>query len=256
MNFRPGNGRASRKMSSAARWIIAAAVAGALLAALGPFGSYMNRGPFLRFGYWMAAVVVGLAIYVPALKVATRIAPPGTRARWPVLIAAALIASVPEAWITWAAAFWLWPPLARLGLSALTWYAQTATVGLAATVGTVLLLRLSAASARGEATPAPAVAAPVEPLPGNVIALQMEDHYVRVHTPHGSELILMPLGNAIAALTAEGLQTHRSWWVARDAVTAGEGTPRAMRLHLSNGVVAPVSRSAVARLRTAGWIAA
>lgn len=90
---------------------------------------------------------------------------------------------------------------------------------------------------------------------GDVLALQMEDHYIRVHRPEGSQLVLMPLGQGIAALGGlEGLRTHRSWWVARAAVADVQGTPRAMKLKLHNGLEAPVARSAVTSLRQAGWI--
>ena len=59
-----------------------------------------------------------------------------------------------------------------------------------------------------------------------LLALQMEDHYVRAHTEHGSALILMSLKEAIAELgDAEGMQVHRSWWVARGAV-ADKGLER------------------------------
>ena len=81
------------------------------------------------------------------------------------------------------------------------------------------------------------------------------DHYVRVHTAAGSRLIHMPLNQAIGVLGAvDGLRTHRSWWVARHAVARIEGTPRSMTLRLSNGIVAPVARSSVAIIRSAGWL--
>ncbi len=89
---------------------------------------------------------------------------------------------------------------------------------------------------------------------GDVLALQMEDHYVRVHREGGSELLLMPLGRAIERVQSSGLRTHRSWWVARHAVRAVEGDARSMRLRLSNGLVAPVARSAVTHLKSAGWL--
>lgn len=98
-----------------------------------------------------------------------------------------------------------------------------------------------------------AVASRVVPV-GDVLALQMEDHYVRVHRPTGSELVLMPLRRAMECVEAEGLRVHRSWWVARHAVSTVEGDARSMRLHLSNGVVAPVARSAIVHLRSSGWI--
>lgn len=101
--------------------------------------------------------------------------------------------------------------------------------------------------------PPPSMGLAVTPLGGDVLALQMEDHYVRVHRPAGTELILMPLGRAIEAMQVEGLRTHRSWWVASHAVAAVEGNARSMRPRLSNGVVAAVARSAVIHLKTAGW---
>ena len=87
-----------------------------------------------------------------------------------------------------------------------------------------------------------------------VLALQAEDHYLRVHTGKGDCLILMRLSDAIAAVEAlDGARTHRSWWVARSAVTGiARGDGRAT-LTLSNGVEAPVSRTYAPRLREAGW---
>lgn len=87
-----------------------------------------------------------------------------------------------------------------------------------------------------------------------VLALQAEDHYLRVHTEKGDCLVLMRLSDAIAAVEAlDGARTHRSWWVARSAVTAiARGDGRAT-LTLSNGIEAPVSRTYAPRLREAGW---
>lgn len=87
-----------------------------------------------------------------------------------------------------------------------------------------------------------------------ILALAAEDHYVRVHTTDGSDLILLRLTDAMAELDGmEGARTHRSWWVARAAVSAavkGEGRGE---LVLTNGVTAPVSRSALAQLQRDGW---
>ena len=78
---------------------------------------------------------------------------------------------------------------------------------------------------------------------GPVICLQMEDHYVRIHTTRGSGLVLMRLSDAIAELQATpGLRVHRSWWIATDAVRTIDRSPRAVKVHLANGVIAPVSR--------------
>jgi DNA-binding LytR/AlgR family response regulator len=82
----------------------------------------------------------------------------------------------------------------------------------------------------------------------------MEDHYVRAHTDRGSELVLLPLKAALAELEVEGLQVHRSWWVARGAVTGAIQDGRNLRLQLLNGLEAPVSRASIATLRQAGWL--
>ncbi|MCR5880023.1 LytTR family DNA-binding domain-containing protein [Phenylobacterium sp. J367] len=105
---------------------------------------------------------------------------------------------------------------------------------------------------RRRRTPAPAIEAPALAAAAlsDVLCLQMEDHYVRIHTAQGSRLAHGTLGQAMAAQAGrEGLQVHRSWWVARDAVRGHVWDGRNLRLELVNGVQAPVSRAAVARLR-------
>ncbi len=92
-------------------------------------------------------------------------------------------------------------------------------------------------------------------LGSDIIALEMEDHYVRVHTVLGSALVLMRLRDAIAMLgDLEGMQVHRSWWVARGAVEDVAREGRNIRLRLARGVEAPVARANVAALRDARWI--
>jgi DNA-binding LytR/AlgR family response regulator len=87
-----------------------------------------------------------------------------------------------------------------------------------------------------------------------LIAVEAEDHYLRVHTDRGSDLILMRLSDAVSELEGvEGAQTHRSWWVAKDAVRgASRGDGRAT-LMLEGGIAAPVSRRYARALRDSGW---
>jgi hypothetical protein len=233
-----------------------AVAAGALLAILGPFGSYSNGGPTLLAAYWISATLLGLMLYGSAYKLVSRSVCPRSAKWWPALISATLVASVPEALGTRIMAFWLWPELTRVRLPLPLWFVQTATIGMISMAGVSFILRRATSTPEHDGTPLQPVEINRVPLGGDVLALQMEDHYVRVHRPRGSELVLMPLSRAIEQVGAEGLRTHRSWWVARDAVAAVEGNARSMRLHLSNGVLAPVARPAVAHLRAAGWIAA
>lgn len=96
---------------------------------------------------------------------------------------------------------------------------------------------------------------PVRLRTADLLALESEDHYLRVHTSRGDALILMRLSDAMAAVEAlEGAQTHRSWWVARAAIDHAEKAGGRAELTLTNGLKAPVSRSFYPDLRDRGWI--
>jgi len=82
-------------------------------------------------------------------------------------------------------------------------------------------------------------------------AVQAEDHYLRIHTDRGSDLILMRLSDALEELEGlEGAQTHRSWWVAVRDVARGDGRAT---LSVDGGLSVPVSRRYARALREAGW---
>ena len=89
---------------------------------------------------------------------------------------------------------------------------------------------------------------------GALFAVEAQDHYLRLHTSLGEDLILMRLTDAIAELEGiEGARTHRSWWVARDAIVGVERAEGRASLTLPNGAHVPVSRSYARTLREAGW---
>jgi hypothetical protein len=88
-----------------------------------------------------------------------------------------------------------------------------------------------------------------------LIAIEAHDHYLRVHTGEGVELLTMRFADAMAELAqAHGHQLHRSWWAAADAIEAidwrrgGSGEAR-----LAGGLIAPVSRANAPALKAAGW---
>ena len=86
----------------------------------------------------------------------------------------------------------------------------------------------------------------------DILALEAEDHYVRVHTLHGSALILMRLADAAALIDPRlGLRVHRSWWVAKDGVRALEGTHGRAVARLVDGTAVPISRRCLPSARTA-----
>ncbi|PZN92887.1 MAG: hypothetical protein DCF31_14615 [Alphaproteobacteria bacterium] len=89
---------------------------------------------------------------------------------------------------------------------------------------------------------------------GRLIALEAEDHYLRIHTDLGSDIILMRMVDAVALLDlVPGARVHRSWWVARSAVEGSSSLDGRTTLRLATGLVVPVSRSMRPSLAAAGW---
>lgn len=90
---------------------------------------------------------------------------------------------------------------------------------------------------------------------GDVIALSSEEHYVRVWTVEGSELIYGRLGDAIADMPDSlGMQVHRSWWVADAGVVRSKRGERRYRLELLNGMLVPVSDRFTKQARARGLL--
>lgn len=81
---------------------------------------------------------------------------------------------------------------------------------------------------------------------GQLLCLEMDDHYLKVHTDKGQHMLLMRLKDALMQLEGfPGLQTHRSWWVANHAVVSVNKENRKMSLLLTNHLEVPVSRTFV-----------
>lgn len=102
----------------------------------------------------------------------------------------------------------------------------------------------AAEDTRAPSPPAcPLIARLPSDLRGSVLCLEMQDHYVRVHTGRGAALVLMRLRDAIAETApVAGRQVHRSWWVADEAVERFERAGRAGSVRLRDGRRVPVSQ--------------
>jgi hypothetical protein len=87
-----------------------------------------------------------------------------------------------------------------------------------------------------------------------LIAVEAHDHYLKVHTDTGEELITLRFADALAELElAHGWRVHRSWWVAAEAVEAVRWRRGAGEVRLAGGLEAPVSRTYAPVLKDAGW---
>lgn len=243
-----------------ARDVVFTAAMALTLAVLGPFGSFDL--PFAErlaqnFVYGFASV----AFLWQPMRLALRI---GERVRAPellVLVVGLTVLTVPVtlvcAWVS-----------QSLNLSAggqPFWAAYLIIVSMVLPFGVAYLLIEKRLLGRAQlaAPPHPAKLDQIHPrlfvrLPGQadnpIIALEAEDHYVRVHTGSGSMLVLMRLADAIAEMDGvDGMRVHRSWWVARRAVGETRRQGRKVILKLTNGLEVPVTREAGADLRRHGW---
>lgn len=80
-------------------------------------------------------------------------------------------------------------------------------------------------------------------LGNDLVSVQAQDHYLKVTTNKGSEMLLMRMGDACSELEAiDGMQVHRSWWVASGHVTGTTKNNSRVVLNLSDGQEVPVSR--------------
>lgn len=251
---------------------VVAICAGLFLAFSGAFGTdALPIGP--RLLYWVPTMLIGAAIgAVVSGLVATR-APAQSR-----IVTWAVITALISAPLTLVVAgytsimFGQTPrSLAFLGVAVLAVSAAMTAIMMLARPPTVMTDPApgpAPMAAVGTAVGAPAVTPAFAPvfapvfasrlppkLMGGVLyALEAEDHYLRLHTSKGEDLILYRLADAIAELEGvDGAQTHRSWWVARAAVSEVRRTDGRVDLVLPSGAAAPVSRRNVRLLKELGW---
>jgi hypothetical protein len=240
---------------------MALAAAILVLAVIGPFGTFTELSFPGRLAYWGVIVTVNALQVELATWAAFRFLP----RRWPWWATAALACAAAAVPATFEV----------MGLEGLfrpgrhgdePWFkvyffVLVLTLALGLPLSRLALSRLPAPVAAGVASAIPAADLPFfrrlpERLGRDLLCLEMEDHYLRVHTARGSDLILLRMKDAVAELAgADGLQVHRSWWVAARAVVGFHREGDKVVLALSNGLAVPVSRSFLPAVRRAGWLA-
>ena len=256
---------------------------------LGPFGTYLEANFLSRVGTWWALLMGAYVLVRPSVALWRVVAqsaalPQGTLVFWGVVVSSFPLATL---W-TWVSAHSFgalngytgllpFALLCALAVLAVTWWSEKAEARLSVggdNSGPAPADARSPAPNEAEQT-SRSVQGPVvgtsrgETLGTHprlasrlgadfqppIIAAQSEDHYVRVHGTKGSELVLMRLRDAIAELDGiEGEQVHRSWWVARDAVSSVERAGRSLQLRLTNGLTVPVARESAERLQRNGFL--
>jgi hypothetical protein len=233
---------------------------------LGPYGTFQDLSVANRFIYWITAIALIGVISQLTLDAVRRLR---LTAAWPVTLqafASVLIVALPGVAIVIGleTVFRETPPLSAVALARV--YVSVAVIL------TTISVPWSIIRHRREGAPAlaPLTELPSEPsaaggspflrrissrLGTELLSIATEDHYLRVTTVLGEELILFRLSDAVAELDPVlGQQVHRSYWVARQAVSAVERQGHRTTLVLVNGAKVPVSRTYVPLLRAAGWL--
>ncbi|UJW84601.1 LytTR family DNA-binding domain-containing protein [Devosia sp. SL43] len=226
------------------------AVLSLVVGLIGPFGTF-EMPPLGRLGYWTAVVLSTAAMGTTVTTLAERLI--GDHLYWlPRAALAGALAGLPVVLVVAAInviAFGLWAqPLNLLTL----WFYCTVISAAVGVLGAVLAPHAAAPVAM--ASPALLERLPY-PQRGRLLHIAVADHYVDVATDRGRALLLMRLSDAIRETApVQGLQVHRSHWVALDAVHRAMRQSGKPMLELENGTVVPISRSYLSAAKAAGLI--
>lgn len=236
------------------RGVLVALAAGLLLAFTGAFG--MDNTPFwFRVAYWEPVMLIGaLWGHLCSLQVGRHV----DSDRRPWLAAAVLTAVIsgPLSVMVWAFTGLLFDDARALVPGRLPDFVAPVTVVTAVLSLLNIFLERTPPQTHAAAGPPARFLDRLPPrLKGAELwAVQSEDHYLRLHTDRGSDLILLRLSDAVEELQGlEGARTHRSWWVSRAAVHGVRRGDGRATLLLRGGLEAPVSRRYARALREAGW---
>lgn len=254
------NGASASRIVTKERWqrvwldLALFAFVGLVMAQLGPYRT-LDAPHMLRTAYWLLVIFgSGLAGILVDQALADRV-----RGFWLRIAVVSIVLTLPVTLYTYALnalmldlprRWWLLPQLAwqvlvvmmlLMSFRALLWrrVIETRTVVMPPLPQAEREFRLRLSAKRRTA---------------KLIAIEAEDHYVRVHTDNGSELVPMRFSNAVEELAqAHGHRLHRSWWAAAEAIEGVRWARGSGEARLTGGIVAPVSRSYVAALKAAGW---
>ncbi|ETX10981.1 hypothetical protein OCH239_20345 [Roseivivax halodurans JCM 10272] len=249
---------------------------GLVLGIIGPFGTFDLLPAVPRLAYWLAVISVNWLLADVVLRRLDEVADERLPMPWlTVPLMGACFAAVPATGVV---------ALAN-GISGIGWPDEVVVL-----FGRVLLLlaaislpvytwedmqeRIAAMPESAPPESASSVAQPEEmearqartvgqslfaarlsaPLGGQLLCLEMQDHYLKVHHSAGSEMILCRMEDAVRELSSLGHRVHRSWWVAADAVDGVERDGQRILLRLADDRRVPVGRSYRRDLKAAGWL--
>lgn len=227
--------------------LLALAGTGVILAIVGPFGTDALIPLVPRLAYWLTLVFLTYSLGCAAFLVARQAAP---RRRFASTALSAVLTGVGAFAVVYGLnglALGYWPRGGELAAQA---------------VNVLLIAAILAGIFQAAYTDKPVDARPpklLERLPldkrGALVSLTVEDHYVRVRTTRGEEMLLIRLGDAIGEVgDTPGARVHRSHWAAFNQVRAAERKGDGAILQMAHGPDIPVSRANMPVVREAGLL--
>lgn len=234
--------------------VVGCFVGASWLAIAGPFGTFDSLPPMSRIVYWLSVVWVGFTIAV-SLRVMVDSVIPKEETHIQLSVAYGLLTVIfaPIAWFLAVFVSETGVPFMSFTMTALA--LATFSAGMFAIECGMIMAGFQPASPDTlAARDAPRV---VQRLSldrrGELLRLSGRDHYVDVVTSQGEESLLMRFSDAIGETEAvDGLQVHRSHWVARSAVTGTVRRKGRVFLTLQDGTEVPVSRGYLGKVQDAG----
>ena len=229
-------------------------VAGFFLTFSGAFNT--GEAPLVqRLVYWLPVMAVGYLWGSFVTRRLTVHAPRLTDNVWLIGAAASLAMSIPFTLVVWLATrYLLGSNLEFSGIPFLFVYVWLVSAALTA-INLLVETRRIALTHADPSPPKFLERLPLKLRGAEIWAVEAEDHYLRLHTSKGQDLVLLRLADAIAELQGiEGMQVHRSWWVAREAIAEAKRGDGRATLTLKDGAEVPVSRTYAGLLRESGWI--
>jgi DNA-binding LytR/AlgR family response regulator len=256
----------------ALRGVMIGLAAAVVLAVLGAMNT--GQAPFAyRLLYWACVILPGSLL---GIAVQTAIIAWGglARRRWTEIAVVALLVSVPHTFVVIVATALFFGidtitpgVVGFFGLTVLMVALVLTTINHLAAVPAAEPVQALAPQIRSTAQTELAAASQLPAIPeliadklparlrnARLIAIAAEDHYLRIYTDAGSDLVLMRMTDACALLhQAAGARVHRSWWAARGASEGLKRQNGKAQLILREGLTVPVSRAMQATLREQGW---
>lgn len=222
-----------------------------ILTVVGPFRTteVLRLGP--RFGFWLVQIYATYSVGFLTASFFGHILE-DWRSRWTAVFLQALISGIGIVGVVLGIIYIVFGPvfeastMFNLGLNILL-------------ISVVVTLLLHALAKHQTVAPSDTETPLLDRLPfekrGPLVSISVEDHYVRVRTTKGEEILLLRLSDAIKETGAtQGLQVHRSHWIALDQVTAARRDDARAILTMRHGPEIPVSRANIAAAKEAGLI--